>query len=271
MKEIERELGPLRERVLAHPLYEQLTSEESVRAFMEIHVFAVWDFMTLVKSLQQRLTCVSTPWVPTQDRGARRLINEIVLEEESDIDPDGNPVSHFELYLSAMRAAGADCRAIERFIAGLQSGSSLDDALSTAAVPVGVSWFIRTTADFVANDDISVAASFAYGRELLIPPMFHEVVSQLSKTKREKWALLSFYLDRHIERDGEVHGRYARELVSRLAGSDERARERALDAARRSLEARLGLWDAVVQRLSRPETSPIPTPIYPNAESRTAG
>ena len=39
------------------------------------------------------------PLMPIGNPKTRRLINEIVLEEESDIDIEGNPSSHYEMYL----------------------------------------------------------------------------------------------------------------------------------------------------------------------------
>jgi hypothetical protein len=78
-------LAPARERVITHPLYASLDSRLAITTFMEHHVFAVWDFMSLLKSLQRSLTCVSVPWVPTGPTGTRRLINEIVLGRVSQI------------------------------------------------------------------------------------------------------------------------------------------------------------------------------------------
>ena len=82
---------------------------------MEYHVYAVWDFMSLLKALQIELTCTTLPWKPVGDTKIRRLINSIVLEEESDVDADGNPSSHYEMYLDAMIECGADTKKIESF------------------------------------------------------------------------------------------------------------------------------------------------------------
>ena len=98
----------LLERLISHPLYDELRDEESLRIFMRSHVFCVWDFQCLLKALQRKVTCVDVPWLPTADPEARRMVNEIVLDEESDEAPGGGHLSHFELYLQAMEDCGAD-------------------------------------------------------------------------------------------------------------------------------------------------------------------
>ena len=97
------EISETREQLLKHKLYNKLNSVEAISKFMEIHVFAVWDFMSLAKSLQNNLTCTEIPWYPTEDKVSRRLINEIILGEESDVDQKNNPASHFELYVESMK------------------------------------------------------------------------------------------------------------------------------------------------------------------------
>src|SRR5215471_20267501 len=104
-----------RSAVTTHEMYAQLDSHEAIVTFMEHHVFAVWDFMSLLKSLQRNLTCVDVPWVPTGPTSSRRLINDIVLVEESD-ELGGGFISHFELYVDGMTQAGADRSAIDTFV-----------------------------------------------------------------------------------------------------------------------------------------------------------
>src|SRR6201994_1761066 len=108
-------LATLRAELLDHPVYAEVTSVADLRRFMEDHVFAVWDFMSLLKRLQQDLTCVTVPWFPADDTKAARLINDIVIGEETDVGPDGSNVSHLALYLRAMRDIGASTRQFEKF------------------------------------------------------------------------------------------------------------------------------------------------------------
>src|ERR1700731_416182 len=139
-------IEPVRQKVIGHPLYHQLTTPDAVLAFMEYHVFAVWDFMSLLKTLQRNLTCVQVPWVPSGPTGSRRLINDIVLVEESD-ELRGGFTSHFELYVAGMTEAGADVSVIEAFIALLRSGATVEAALAEAAVPAPAAEFVALTWD----------------------------------------------------------------------------------------------------------------------------
>ena len=92
---LEKSLETTRALIMNHRLYERISNEKQICIFMEYHIFSVWDFQSLIKSLQKQLTCVSTPWLPTKDTEARRLMNEIILDEESGPHPDGGFASHF--------------------------------------------------------------------------------------------------------------------------------------------------------------------------------
>src|ERR1035441_7737507 len=131
---LESQITEARNRVVTHPIYAALDSHDAICTFTEHHVFAVWDFMSLLKSLQRHLTCIEVPWVPTGPTGSRRLINDIVLVEESDELGRGF-ISHFELYLGGMTEAGADRTAIDAFIGLLRTGQPVVQSLKEVDVP----------------------------------------------------------------------------------------------------------------------------------------
>ena len=94
----------LRERLIRHEVYELLTSAKALQIFMEFHCYAVWDFMALLKRLQQKLTCIEVPWKTPTNMFAARMINEIVVAEESDHRRDHSGfISHFDMYVEAYR------------------------------------------------------------------------------------------------------------------------------------------------------------------------
>ena len=236
--------------LVSHELYAHVRNEASLRTFMRAHVFCVWDFQTLVTALQRKFTCVELPWLPTDDPEARRLINEIVLDEESDEDGRGGHLSHFELYLMAMKDCGADREPIDRFLANLRSGCSLEDALAHPLVPPGVASFVKATIDVAlsARRHLIIAA-FACGREEIIPKMFRQLVRTLDHDAPEHWSRFKFYLERHVERDSTRHGPLSRALLARECGQDELLWTEAGATARAALESRLALWDAILTTL----------------------
>jgi Protein of unknown function (DUF3050) len=242
-------VAPSRQKVLSHPIYSQLTTVDAVVTFMEHHVFAVWDFMSLLKTLQRRLTCVEVPWVPSAATGSRRLINDIVLVEESDELHDGF-ISHFELYLDGMRQAGADTSRIDAFIALIRAGSPVGAALRDADVPPSVAAFVGTTWDFIEHSPVHCqAAAFAFGREDLIPDMFDQVAA----IDAGLGSLSTFvdYLRRHIQVDAEEHTPMAMQMLADLCGDDEARWAECRDTIDRALAARARLWDGISSAITR--------------------
>jgi pyrroloquinoline quinone (PQQ) biosynthesis protein C len=240
-------LAPVRDRLLDHDLYRHLMDARSIRTFMMAHVFAVWDFQSLLKALQRLVTCVEVPWLPTEHRDARRLLNEIVLDEESDEAPDGGYLSHFELYLQAMEECGSDAAPIREFVDRLREGLTVEEALEDGSIPPGVAQFVRTTMDIVrSGEPHRVAAAFAYGREEIIPAMFRKLIEPLADLAPETWRTMLYYLDRHIHTDGDKHAPHARALVRTLCGDDETRWSEAIDTARVALEARGRFWDDIL-------------------------
>jgi hypothetical protein len=244
------DLGDARARLVAHPLYRLVDSADRLRRFMESHVFAVWDFQSLLKAMQQRLTCTSVPWLPTPDAEARRLVNEIVLDEESDELPDGGYASHFELYLDGMRQAGADTAPIGRLLDALRGGTPLAAALAGCGGPPAAVEFVRRS--FAVIDSGSthrIVAAFTYGREDVIPDMFRSLVDALAAGDPGTWGRFRFYLERHIAHDDEKHAPVCRRIVARLCGSDPAKWAEASATARECIDSRIALWDALAKDL----------------------
>ena len=230
-----------------HPIFLEINSLSKLQHFMQSHVFAVWDFMTLTKRLQQDLTCVRLPWLPPVDAQAARLINEIVLGEESDEHVHTGHCSHFELYLEAMHEIGANTTAIETFITRQREGASAEMALQQVQIHPAVARFVRNTLHTALNAPTHcVAAAFLHGRESVIPTMFQCLLDGCDSVHRQA-PTLYYYLKRHIELDAQDHAPAAEQLLQRLTLGDPHREQQACSAALAAIESRIALWDGLRQ------------------------
>jgi hypothetical protein len=233
-------------KLLSHPVYTKIKDLKGLQRFAEVHVFAVWDFMSLLKSLQTSLTSVYVPWLPVGSPSTRYLINEIVLGEESDVDEEGVRTSHFELYLKAMRQMEANTSGIESLLASIQSGISIKDVIKSSPLSENIKKFLQFTFDIALDAPNHIkAAVFTFGREDLIPSMFHQLLEQLYSDTPEKVSTFKYYIERHIEVDGDHHSHLAIEMVSELCGEDDEKWREATEAAQKALQMRYTLWDSI--------------------------
>jgi hypothetical protein len=245
-------LSNLRSQLLDHPVYAEVDSVEDLRRFMQDHVFAVWDFMSLLKRLQQDLTCTNVPWFPAANAKAARLINDIVIGEETDVDPDGSYVSHLDLYLRAMEDVGASTHQFDTFQSLARAGSSIEAAMAKTEVPLHVRAFVSHTMMLAQSGSTEeVLAAFFYGREDIIPEMFSRLQKILPGARKTNDPLrhFAYYIERHIELDGDSHGPMGRELLNGLVAGSPEKDERALHAACDSIKARIDLWDGTLNVL----------------------
>lgn len=241
-------IAPFRDRLIQHPVYASMKSLKDLQSFMEHHVFAVWDFMSLLKSLQRNLTCIDVPWLPVGSANTRYLINEIVAGEESDVDQSGKRVSHFELYLLAMKQAGCNSAIMQEFIQKIKAGVSVEEALRTTAVPVEAATFVANTFRVIGTNKVHViAAVFTFGREDLIPDMFLQLIKELKQQFPDKVDILQYYVERHIEVDGGHHSELALAMTQELCGDDEQKWKECEVEVIEALQSRTTLWDGILK------------------------
>lgn len=250
IKRIQEKIEPLRQEIINHKLYSSIETLDDLRIFMEYHVYAVWDFMSLLKSLQNQLTCTSLPWLPVGDAETRFLINEIVAGEESDVDANGIRKSHFEMYLDAMVQCGADCSKIAHFIKQLQDKKEIHDVLNGAGIPQEASEFMKFTFGVIESNKAHLqAAVFTFGREDLIPGMFLSIVRDIDAKFPERISDFKYYLERHIEVDGDHHSHLALQMTAHLCGDDANKWLEAEEISINALKNRIALWDGAHQQI----------------------
>jgi hypothetical protein len=236
-----------------------ISNIHDLQIFMEHHVFAVWDFMSLIKFLQNHFCPSTNCWVPRhiskRENKCARLINEIILAEETDYDVNGkDTVSHFELYCDAMEEIGANVNQINNWISTLSQGTLPANSYSnfymtkstfnkSGIMPEASAKFVKSTFSHIETGKPNiVAAVFAFGRENVIPDMFKGLLSQLNLSEID-CPKFHYYLSRHIEIDADEHGPASLELVEDSCNQQPELITEAENAAVCAIESRLEFWD----------------------------
>jgi hypothetical protein len=250
IEKLQKAIEPLRQQIINHKVYSQISNIEDLAVFMNYHIYAVWDFMSLLKALQKNLTCTDIPWFPVGSANTRYLINEIVTGEESDADTDGTRKSHYEMYLDAMEQCGAHPAVFLNFIDKLKASGSLQNAFDLVNVPDAAKQFVDYTFDIIKTNTPHVqAAVFTFGREDLIPNMFLSIVRDLAGKFPEQVSKFKYYLERHIEVDGDHHSHLALAMTAELCGDDVDKWNEIEQAAIIALQKRIILWDGIYHEI----------------------
>lgn len=255
IENINKSIQTQKTALLQHTLYQKVQTIDDLQCFVENHVYAVWDFMSLLKALQSKLTCTTTPWIASENPETRYLINEIVLAEESDLTLDGKRQSHFEMYLEAMQSFGASTLEIENFIKHVVATQNIFVSIKQSAIHPKIKAFLDFTFRVIeAGKPHEIAAAFTFGREDLIPAMFTEILrnfqANFPETDLKK---LIYYFERHIELDADDHGPKALQMVVELCGNDEAKWKEVETISILALEKRIGLWDAIEENIFKKE------------------
>jgi hypothetical protein len=250
IEKIKNATASLRQEIVNHKVYSMIEDIDDLKIFMQYHIYAVWDFMSLLKALQNNLTCTTIPWFPKGSADTRNLINEIVVGEESDVDSFGVRKSHFELYLDAMHQCNADTSKIDRFITELKQSGDFNSAYEASDAPDEARDFVDFTFQIINSEKAYLqAAIFTFGREDLIPGMFVTLVNDIHNNFPDSISIFKYYLERHIEVDGDHHSHLALQMTSNLCGSNDQLWEAAEKASVESLQKRIKLWDGVCEQL----------------------
>jgi hypothetical protein len=243
VEQLTQRLLPLMARIEEHPLYRDVSSIDDVRLFMEQHVFAVWDFMCLLKTLHNRIISTSTPWLPTKDALSANLISGILAEEAGDLTEDGkNYASHFDIYTQAMNNIGANTKPIEKLLSLLTQEVTVESALDLVPLSSTAKRFVLTTFGFFGLSTHELAAAFVYGREGATASLFQPLVKQIEETigkNKPGLSTLLYYLKRHIELDNNEHFDKATKMLSNLINDDPKKLKEAESAAVKALTARI--------------------------------
>ena len=237
--------------LLHHSLYEKVKTIDDLHLFLENHIYAVWDFMSLLKALQQKLTCTTTPWFASPNPETRYLINEIVLAEESDLSYNGTRLSHFEMYIEAMQSCGANTKEVQAFLQKVVENKNIFITIKQSNLHSNIKSFLDFTFKIIEEGKThKIAAAFTFGREDLIPNMFTAILKNFQKNFPEtNLSELIYYFERHIELDTDEHGPMAMQMITELCKEDPIKWAEVEEIAIQSLEKRVGLWDAIEEKI----------------------
>ena len=228
-----------------HTVFEKINTLDRAKIYMESQIWCVWDFMMLLRSIQNHYMCQNYLWLPPQDTKVARFIYEMLISEETDIDETGGGYSsHFETYLRAMSDAGADMIPINEFLRHVRKGDTFEELMELKFIPDYAKDFMRNTHEICKGSPESAVAAFCLGRENLIPEMFKVFLRHLEK--HQELNTFRWYLMRHVAVDSENHGPQSARLLERVLDNDKKKIEDALDTSVNALESREKFLDQIL-------------------------
>jgi hypothetical protein len=174
-----------------------------------------------------------------------------VLAEESDLTLDGKRLSHFEMYVDAMKDCGANTIELTTFITDVLDTKNVFIAIKQSSLHPNVKAFLDFTFRIIEEGKThKIAAAFTFGREDLIPNMFTEILKNFQQNFPETdLSKLIYYFERHIELDADEHGPMAMEMINELCGNDSKKWMEVEEVSVLALEKRIELWDAIEEKI----------------------
>ncbi len=242
-------------KIDSHSLFSSINTFEKMQTFMKYDVFTCWDCMCIIKVLYGKIVSVEAPWFPPKDAFSASLLCHIIGEEESDLAFDGKTyLSHFDIYIAAMRRAHANTGPIVNFMNRLYAQEPVQTALAQCGIEPFVQRYVNTTFSFFGLEVHQVAAAFCFGREALAPNLFSSLLSHLKQQQyfgeEEKLCELLYFCNRHIELDGSSHFPKMLTMLDTLCGQDERKWEEVLNVAITAIQAKIDFYSDMLQEIS---------------------
>ncbi|WP_304238572.1 DUF3050 domain-containing protein [Jiulongibacter sediminis] len=252
IEKLKKVITPFQEKLIDHKVFLSIESLEDLHVFMQNHVYDVWDYMSLLKSVQFHENYTKGPWFPTELPESTYLINEVVLYKESDISFFGKRASHFELYLDAMKQSGCKTANITTFIRELKSSDDLKRAFFLAKTPLETSVFVNHTFDVINNSNIhEQAAVLTYGRAVKYPETFFSLIDSFQEKYPEKLSFFKFYLERQQNIDSELDSYLATKMLTEICQTNDTCWNQVIVATIKSLEKRLNLLNGIYRQLKK--------------------
>jgi hypothetical protein len=249
-KVLNQQVTDFKNRLQQHPAFNNIQSLDELRKFTVYHIFLVWDYMSLLKSLQTQLTCTQTPWKPVQSPYIRYLVNSLVLKEESDLGADGEYASHYEMYRNAMQAMKADTGLMDNLMAHIETDMPVIKAIELSNIPGPVKDFLEYTFWVVQKTSLhEQAAVLCYGREGFGHQLIYQRAVALQQNHAEELNPFLYYLRHKNEINEKYHSQLSAILLEQLCGTDEKKWHEATQAANQSLRNRIRLFDYIHEKI----------------------
>jgi len=195
------------EDVINHPMFKKLNNIYNIKKYSEFQIWCVWDFMSILKQVQNFIFCNDILWLPPENPNAGAAFYRLIESEETDLGFKGgdlNRASHFQSFRAAMQELNADTKNIDNFLELIKTGKTLPEALNKSGASPQTKSFLLTNNHLIKQSPYNAIALITLTRENFLPAVFKSLLSYVNEN--EKIELFVWYHKRHIYLDSVLHG-----------------------------------------------------------------
>ncbi|CAG9319831.1 unnamed protein product [Blepharisma stoltei] len=254
-------LKPLRTDLVSAYSSIKLESLPATRVYMKNFIYQAWAVISTLKALRSKLSPSTVPWYPPEDENSVRYINEILLDEETDVA--GQPQqysSHYNLFIKAMREANGFSEPMETLVTDLRQGMAWDKAFIKNKdqykhiISPSTFKYVENEIGIAMNGDLhQIAGFFFLGREETVPDLFSGFVKSLNE-KEVNAPLFKSYIQRHIDLDGDLHAPLGEKITQRVCKEDPKMWKEVYEAGKLGITDDLNFAKGVTKMIGKPLT-----------------